>query len=204
MKISIERSKIHHIVLSLVACTLSCSSEDNGSVLDSETNMDEVTVDAGDTDVDEGNVPIKPLQPGLEITISDGVVKGKEVEDTRAFLGIPYAVPPVGPLRFTAPEPVAPWTEPHNGTQPGKTCGQLAMGSSVVSLRDEDCLHVDVWTPKSPPKKLPVMVWIHGGGFLTGSTNNYSGQVLAKEDIVLVMVSYRLGPLGFSAHPALA
>ncbi len=205
METAIVRPEVHPIVLVIVACTLSCGSEDNSSDSDSDTNTDKAAVDGGDTSIDGGIDSVVPLQPGLEITIESGVVKGKEVEDTRAFLGIPYAVPPVGPLRFTPPQPIAPWTEPHNGTRPGNTCPQLGLGSSFVAFRNEDCLHVDVWTQKTTPEKLlPVMVWIYGGGFSYGSTNDYSGHVLAKEEVVLVMVNYRLGPLGFLAHPALA
>jgi para-nitrobenzyl esterase len=125
-----------------------------------------------------------------------------------AFYGIPYAAPPVGELRWHAPMPAKPWTDVLNvgAARPG--CAQRGGGNNTNPAQySEDCLFVNVWTPPAgkPGAKLPVMVWIHGGGFQGGSPNiaGYSGEPMAAKGIVFVGVAYRLGVLGFMALPEL-
>jgi para-nitrobenzyl esterase len=134
-------------------------------------------------------------------------VQGKEIW---SFKGIPYAAPPVGDLRWKPPQPIAPWTEPRACTSFGPACPQPTQTETfylAVGPTNEDCLYLNVWTPaKSAAERLPVMVWIHGGSFETGSGSMevYGGQNLAAKGVVVVTISYRLGPLGFLAHPALS
>jgi para-nitrobenzyl esterase len=116
----------------------------------------------------------------------------------------------VGRLRWAPPQPVTPWTEPRACTSFGPACPQPASGGVSyldVGPTSEDCLYLNVWSPAgSPDERLPVMVWIHGGSFVigAGSMPVYDGQNLAKRGVVVVTINYRLGPLGFLAHPALA
>jgi para-nitrobenzyl esterase len=129
----------------------------------------------------------------------------------RAFLGIPYAAPPVGDLRWQPPQPVAPRKGPaFEATAFGHRCIQFGTNADMV-FRDpsesEDCLNLNVWAPANIPKNkpLPVMVWIYGGGFTTGATSEprQDGQFLAQKGVVVVSMNYRLGALGFLALPGL-
>uniref|UniRef100_UPI002869EA46 carboxylesterase/lipase family protein n=1 Tax=Deinococcus sp. TaxID=47478 RepID=UPI002869EA46 len=142
-----------------------------------------------------------------------GPVVGRQ-GTARSYLGIPYAAPPVGALRWKAPQPAAPWTAPRDATAFGGECVQAVLalfalpGETPGTVKgQEDCLYLNVYTPSSatPQSKLPVMVWIHGGAFTVGSGNTYDGQVLAsKQGVVVVSINYRLGALGWLALPALA
>jgi para-nitrobenzyl esterase len=144
------------------------------------------------------------------IQTDKGPVQGAVIGRTRAFLGIPYAAPPVGPLRWKPPQPAAAWTATASATVKGPFCPQLAnLSTSPMAGTSEDCLTLNVWTPLAPSSKaaLPVMVWIHGGGFTIGSGSDpvYDGQSLSEDTgAVVVTINYRLGPLGFLAHTALA
>jgi para-nitrobenzyl esterase len=114
----------------------------------------------------------------------------------RSYKGIPFAAPPIGPLRYAPPQPVKPWDTIRSAKTFSATC-QVA----------EDCLTLNVWTPaQKAGAKLPVLVWIHGGGFVIGSSAQpgYDGSVLANQGIVVVSMNYRLGPYGFMAHPELS
>jgi len=143
-----------------------------------------------------------------------GPVAGKTVgpgDRVEAFLGIPYARPPVGPLRWQAPQPLDPWVETRDATRPGPCCPQpKTFLRPVEGTQSEDCLYLNVWRPvpsvRSGRDLLPVMVWIHGGGFTTGGGSKpiYDGVVLARQGVILVTINYRLGPFGFLAHPALS
>jgi para-nitrobenzyl esterase len=126
-----------------------------------------------------------------------------------SFKGIPYAAPPVGPLRWRPPEPVAPWS----GVRRSDLFGPNAMQGIVFSDIDprpagisEDCLYLNIWTPTvATAERLPVMVWIHGGGFAVGSgaEPRYDGANLAARGLVVVTLNHRLNALGFLAHPEL-
>lgn len=143
-----------------------------------------------------------------QVTIDTGAVTGVTADDIASFKGMPYAAPPVGPGRWSTPTPAAYWNAPRDATSYGPDCMQnplpgIEPGSRPMS---EDCLTLNVWTPR-PVKgaKLPVMVWIHGGGFVGGSGTlpETDGSLLAKRDVVVVSFNYRLGRFGFFAHPAL-
>jgi para-nitrobenzyl esterase len=145
----------------------------------------------------------------LEVRIDTGKIKGKSEGPVRVFLGIPYAAPPVGDLRWKPPAPAAKWSGVREATAFGSRCMQGAVFSDMV-FRDpgisEDCLTVNVWTPANNEQaKLPVMVWIFGGGFVAGGTSEprQDGSNLAKHDVVVVTVNYRLGVFGFFVHPDL-
>lgn len=145
----------------------------------------------------------------LLVDTDKGPVQGALHETTRAFLGIPYAAPPVGDLRWRAPSPAAAWTDPLDATKKGAPCAQNGLlGGGFDAKSKEDCLFVNVWTPSKPASdKLPVLVWIHGGAFElgSGSDKDYDGQVLSQTTgAVVVNMNYRLGPLGFLGLDALA
>ena len=144
-----------------------------------------------------------------------GVLNGKLA--VTSFKGIPFAAPPVGELRWKAPMPAAKWTETMNADHFGNSCRQVtrhgASGgrafsseSKVPNETSEDCLYLNVWTPaKNAGDKLPVMVWIYGGGFQVGSgaVPIYDGEGLASKGVVVVSFNYRLGIFGFLTHPDL-
>ncbi len=141
----------------------------------------------------------------LRVEIDTGVVIGVQQGEARGFLGIPYAAPPTGENRFKPPKPVEPWSEPRDAVGVGTQCYQTFSLSG--SGGEEDCLFVNVWAPKDDGTKKAVMVWLHGGAFVFGSGGDpfYRGQHLAEAyDVVVVTVNYRLGALGFLAHPAFA
>ena len=154
-------------------------------------------------------------QTGTTIRTSNGVVRGESVGGARRFLGIPYAAPPTGDLRWRPPEPPKSWDGVRAAMEFSSACPQLPSLNGEPS-ENEDCLYLNVWAPEAAPVELrPVMVWIHGGGNEAGSASEpvplgvggtfYDGIVFAEEhDVVLVTANYRLGVLGFFAHPALS
>lgn len=122
----------------------------------------------------------------------------------REFLGIPYAVPPVGNLRWRPPVDHAPWFEVRDATQLGDHCPQPASPFGIASI-SEDCLFLNVFTPGGfSIRPRPVMVWIHGGALVTGESNDYDPTALVNDGVIVVTINYRLGALGFIAHPAFA
>jgi para-nitrobenzyl esterase len=140
-----------------------------------------------------------------------GQVAGRRDGAVWCFLGIPYAAPPVGERRLRPPQPVTPWTGVRPATSPGPGAPQpppaSPVGSQAPDQQDEDCLNLNVWTPAADGGRRPVLVWIHGGAFVsgTGSTPLYRGAALAaRGDVVVVTCNYRLGVLGFLGHPDLA
>jgi para-nitrobenzyl esterase len=146
---------------------------------------------------------------GTLVMTDTGPVQGTIAGESRVFLGIPYAEPPVGDLRWRPPAPPTPWTDPILATTLGPKCAQLgAIDPTFDATSDEDCLTLNVWAPRVPPSDpAPVLVWIHGGTFIIGSGGeaSYDGQRLAEATgSVVVTINYRLGPMGFLAHPALA
>jgi len=139
-----------------------------------------------------------------------GKVEGRQEEGVVAFRGIPYAAPPVGPRRFAAPAPPEPWTGVRDAGGFGPSAPQpplrLPLPGMDVGPTDEDCLYLNVWTPAADGARRPVMVWIHGGGFVIGSGSQtvYDGAALAaRGEVVVVTLNYRLGPLGFLYLPEL-
>lgn len=148
-------------------------------------------------------------QAADEVRVETGVLKGVVAGDTIAFKGIPYAAPPVGNLRWRAPQPVEPWQGVRSGERPGAMCMQIIGAAEAAKLpsQSEDCLTLNVWAPASTaPAPLPVMVWIHGGSFSGGTAAApiYNGSALARRGAVVVTLNYRLGRFGFFAHPALS
>lgn len=143
------------------------------------------------------------------VTIDAGALAGQTAGGVTAFKGIPYAQAPVGPLRWRAPQPVAPWSGVRAATAFGADCAQHPFGGDAAPLGvtpAEDCLYLNVWRPAAAASKpLPVMVWLHGGGFVNGGSSPamYDGAGFARRGVVLVSLNYRLGRFGFFAHPAL-
>jgi para-nitrobenzyl esterase len=139
-----------------------------------------------------------------------GVVEGKDDGKVKAFLGIPYAAPPVGDLRWKAPAPAAKWSGVKKATEFGSHCMQGKVFGDMV-FHDpggsEDCLSLNVWVPdKHAEPTMPVMVWIYGGGFVAGTTSEsrQEGSHLAQQGVIVVSMNYRLGVFGFMVHPELA
>ena len=144
-----------------------------------------------------------PDDPGV-VQTKEGALRGTVAADHRLFAGIPYAAPPVGPLRWQPPAPVPSWDGFRDATRPGPMCIQDVSNDVDGRRTSEDCLTLNVWTPPPSDEPRPVMVWIHGGSFVNGSGDIYNARRLASRgDIVVVTINYRLGALGFLAHPAL-
>lgn len=140
---------------------------------------------------------------------AQGQVVGALVGDTRVFMGIPFAEPPVGDLRWKPPVPHAPWADPLDATKKGRACTQNnPLNGKFDATTGEDCLYLNVWAPQKPAsEKVPVLVWIHGGAFTLGSGGDaaYNGQAFSEATgAIVVTINYRLGPLGFLALPELS
>jgi para-nitrobenzyl esterase len=157
---------------------------------------------------------VQPAQAGnpLVIKTDRGKVQGKMSADGQArdFLGIPFAAPPIGPLRWKPPQPAAKWHGVRQATSFGSRCMQQTHYADMV-FRDpgenEDCLTLNVWAPAAKPKgKLPVMVWIFGGGFSGGGTSEprQDGEHLTRKGVLVVSMNYRLGIFGFFSTHELA
>ncbi len=136
------------------------------------------------------------------VETSNGPVVGVVDDGIEVFRGIPYAAPPVGDLRYEAPQPVANWTQPLDATQFGPACMQTPddLENDASTTVSEDCLTVNVWTPEDDEGSRPVFVWIHGGGFSWGTAAHalYEGRNLAERgDMVVVSLQYRLGSFGW-------
>jgi len=140
-----------------------------------------------------------------EVGTQSGIVRGlpRDPDGVLAFKGIPYAAPPVGALRWRAPQPPAPWTGVRDASMFGSGCLSALANDPRPGPRSEDCLYLNVWTAAAQAgERRPVMVWIHGGGFQFGSSANpaHEGGPLAARGVVVVSFNYRLGVLGFLAH----
>ena len=149
----------------------------------------------------------------VQVQTANGIVEGVVSPDNkvRTFKGIPYAAPPVGPLRWKAPQPAPSWNGVRKTVEYPPRAMQGRIYSDMVFHDDgpsEDCLYLNLWMPEAdrPAGKLPVMVWIHGGGFIAGSTSEPRQDAgnLSKKGVLVVTLTYRLGIFGFYAHPALA
>lgn len=148
----------------------------------------------------------------VQIEIAGGKLRGTRQNGIDTFHAVPFAAPPTGSRRFQPPTPVQTWPGVRDATKPGPVCPQtpsrlrFAMGDFVAD-QDEDCLQVTVWTPAADGARRPVLVWLHGGAYMSGggALDWYSGERLAREgDLVVVGVNYRVGALGFLFHPDLA
>ena len=147
-------------------------------------------------------------QDGPIVRTVSGPVRGATDDGVVAFRGIPFAAPPVGALRWRAPQPVARWTAVRDATAYAADCMQLPFPSDAAPLGTapaEDCLYANVWRPAGGAKKLPVMVWIYGGGFVNGGSSppTYSGAALARTGIMVMSFNYRLGRFGSFVHPGI-
>jgi para-nitrobenzyl esterase len=145
------------------------------------------------------------------VRVEGGSIRGVSAGGVRSYKGIPYAAPPTGELRWKAPQPVIAWNGVREANGFGPECPQApypagSMYASAPQKQSEDCLYLNVWTAAKAGEKRPVMVWIHGGALTRGSGANrtYDGTALAKKGVVLVTLNYRLGPLGYLAHPELS
>jgi para-nitrobenzyl esterase len=142
--------------------------------------------------------------PPGQVKVEGGWIQGTVEDDLMVFKGIPFAAPPVGDWRWRAPQPVKKWEGIKQTTQFAPAAFQ---GGNPPSGKSEDCLYLNIWTPaKTASENLPVLVWIYGGGFSFGSTAEpvTTGEKLAGKGVVLVSIAYRVGPLGFLAHPELS
>ncbi len=139
--------------------------------------------------------------------VSGGELAGKVEDGQSIYLGIPFAAPPVGDLRWKAPQPASRWQGVRPAVEFGRACMQINQAISNLPAPSEDCLYLNVWTPaRRANERLAVMVWIHGGGFTAGTPPErlYHGEALARKGVVVVSVAYRLGVFGFMAHPGLS
>jgi len=141
------------------------------------------------------------------IATDDGPVRGTTIGQMQAFLGIPYAAPPTGDLRWRPPQPNAGWQGVRDASAFAAHCPQVASPYGIASTT-EDCLYLNVFTPDKTnngvPHLLPVMFWIHGGGLIVGESDGYDPTPLVSRGVIVVTINYRLGELGFLAHSALA
>ena len=145
------------------------------------------------------------------VQIKNGPIKGVQEGELKKYLGIPYAEPPVGNLRWASSKPAKNWTDIRSAETNSKICFQPKQIADFydrvpeVNNMSEDCLTLNVWTrAKDVKEKLPVMVWFHGGALVWGSGSEYPGYEITKHGVILVTVNYRLGPFGFFSHPELS
>jgi para-nitrobenzyl esterase len=151
-----------------------------------------------------GNSPSRNPGAGPVVATAGGAVRGTTASAGDEFLGIPYAAPPVGALRWQPPRPAAPWHGIRAVTSYASHCPQPP-GSFGRASTSEDCLYLNVFTPAGARgRHLPVMVWVHGGSLRTGESDDYNPAGLVRDGVVVVTINYRLGALGFLADAALA
>src|SRR6188474_698710 len=147
----------------------------------------------------------------VQVTVKNGVIEGYQdmQQNLKLFLGVPFAKPPVGQLRWKAPQPLEDWKGVKMTKQFGPRPVQSNIFGDMISRSDgisEDCLYLNVWTPARYNKKdLPVLVYFYGGGFVAGDASEprYDGASMAKKGVVVVTVNYRLNIFGFFSHPEL-
>ncbi|SDK56407.1 para-nitrobenzyl esterase [Glycomyces sambucus] len=147
--------------------------------------------------------PARADDPGL-VQTGAGLLRGTVTDESRTFKGIPYAAPPVDDLRWRAPEPAPAWDGVRDAIASGSPCAQPSGNPQAPVAGGEDCLFLDVHVPRDATGPLPVLVFLHGGGLDTGSGATYDpAPITARGDAVVVTPNYRLGALGWLAHPAL-
>jgi para-nitrobenzyl esterase len=151
---------------------------------------------------------VAAAQSGPVVAIEAGEVAGAAEDGVESWKGIPFAAPPVNELRWRAPQPVARWDGVKQTVTYGHDCMQVPFPSDAAPLGTppaEDCLYLNVWRPAGAAKKLPVIFWIYGGGFVNGGASppTYSGASLARQDVLFVSANYRVGRFGTFAHPQL-
>ena len=141
-----------------------------------------------------------------QVKVEAGLLQGTSENGLSVYRGIPFAAPPVGDLRWRPPQPAAKWQGLKPADKFGPRCYQGGRGAPGVETT-EDCLYLNVWSPaRSARDRVPVLVWIYGGGFSAGATSEptYTGENLAKKGVVLVSIAYRVGQMGFFVHPELS
>jgi para-nitrobenzyl esterase len=155
-------------------------------------------------------VQLASVAVGQQVVTESGAISGVLANGLRVYKGIPFAAPPVGDLRWRPPVHAAPWAGSHKADAFAPACMQVgvSMPGETTPAVSEDCLYLNIWTSaeaKTAPEHLPVIVWIYGGGYINGSASMplYWGDRLAQKGVVVVTISYRLGPLGFLALPEL-
>jgi para-nitrobenzyl esterase len=152
--------------------------------------------------------PSHAADVGTQVTVDGGRLQGHATDGLLVFKGIPYAAPPVGALRWRAPQPVPRWSGVREARAYGPDCMQRPFATDDAPLTTdpaEDCLYANVWRPAQASGPLPVLVWVHGGGFVNGggSPPSYAGAALARQGVLVVSFNYRLGRFGTFDHPAL-
>ena len=154
-----------------------------------------------------GLASAQTAKPTPVVHVVDGDVRGVVVVGVHEFLGIPYAAPPVGELRWRPPAKPAPWAGILEATKFANFCPQQQRGVFAAPSVTEDCLYLNVFAPPTKPGRAarrPVMVWFYGGGLFSGESNDYDASKLASRgDVVVVTLNYRVGALGFLSHPAI-
>lgn len=140
----------------------------------------------------------RQVSDGPVVKTEGGAIQGLIVDEVATWKSVPYAEPPIDELRWRAPRPVKSWS----GVRYAKDFGRACMQVDPV-LKSEDCLTLNIWRPAEMDEPLPVLVWIHGGALVQGQSAFYPGDLLAKQGLVVVGMNYRLGRLGFFAHPAI-
>ncbi|MDP3278834.1 MAG: carboxylesterase/lipase family protein [Deltaproteobacteria bacterium] len=206
---SITRHSLTAILLTLATSHCGPTPATQDASVDSTAVDASPSTDAAEDTVDS-STEAGPSETPTMARVSSGELVGATREGVRRFLGIPYAAAPTGPRRWRAPEPASAWATPRMATQHGPSCPQSPARdplSGQTFATSEDCLTLNVWTPEAPSATpRPVMVFVHGGGFVsgTGSLSLYDGANLARSaGAVVVTLNYRLGQLGFLAHSAL-
>jgi para-nitrobenzyl esterase len=180
---------------------------------DKDSGAEQATkADAGDSDAGASST-VKLGDDPLKVELPDGKLEGDVLGNSVRFLKIPFAKPPLGGLRWKAPERNDPWSGVRHESEFASPCPQPPSQQSPAST-NEDCLYLNVWRPNDNKPNHPVFVWIHGGGFTTGSAADYvptstnflwyNGQPFAERGVVVVTINYRLGVFGFFAHPELS
>jgi para-nitrobenzyl esterase len=192
----LRRAALFAPLVTVVAAACGSSGENTGGGGQATTSSTTTTTSSSSS-----------TQPPSVVTTDKGQVRGTDLGGVVGFLGVPYAAPPVGALRWKPPQAAAPWADVKEASAKGTFCPQVPeTGTTPMSNTSEDYLTVNVWVPPHAGPA-PVLVWIHGGGFVAGSGSEltYDGTALAAATgAIVVTMNYRLGPLGFLAHGALS